>query len=93
MALALTTPKSVVVGGSITVTGTGFTNSGNVKVKITGPGDNANTEVTVAASGGGALDMGPVAVYKAYKSGLYTVTAKDVTAATSISQKVRVYGT
>lgn len=93
MALGLVTPISVVVGGSIAVTGSGFTNSGNVKIKITGPGDNANTEVTVAASGAGALDMGPVAVYKPYTPGLYTVTAKDVTAVTSITKKVRVYGT
>lgn len=92
MALAIVTPKSVVVGGSVTVTGTGFTTSGNVKVKITGPGDNANTEVVVVASGG-AFDMGPVAVYKPYRGGLYVVTAKDVTAGTSISQKVRVFGT
>lgn len=92
MAIALTLAPAVqaVVGRPIVVTGTGFTNGGNVELNIYGVGGSISVKPIVVASGGGAITtVGKVSIVP-WKSGLLRVQARDITAGTQITKTVRV---
>lgn len=90
LALTLNPPVSATVGRELVITGTGFTNGGNVELNFFGVGQSINVKPIVVASGGGAITtVGAVKIIP-WRSGKLRVEAKDITAGTKVTAFVRV---
>lgn len=90
LGLTLAPANSAVVGREIVVTGTGFTNGGNVELNVYGVGSSVTIKPILVASGGGAItSVGAVKIIP-WRAGKLRVEARDVTAGTKISKFVRV---
>lgn len=92
MALALTAPAQIIVGTKITITGTGFTNSGQVKVSaISEDADALSVTGYFNAGGGGAITTDGAFEVVPQNEGHIDFTFTDVTAATSATARIQVF--
>lgn len=79
------------VNDSVAITGTGFTNSGNVNITVTQEGaEDMSFTVTLVASAGGAISGLTIVPGR---PGLIDVAAHDVTANTDTSLQLQVFET
>lgn len=95
MAIAITVPSQVEVGETITFSGTGFTDSGEVDVRAYSEDGNGGLEVgkvKLAASSGGAIaDTAGTFEIIAQEEGHVVLEITDVTAVDTVTERIEVF--